>query len=150
MTDWIATPDDADGPPRVPSGESIKLFVYGTLKSGHPNHWLMSCCTHEADAAVHGTLYSLRRYPAATFLTSDPRLVHGEIYDVPGYEVEALDEGAGTSHGAFRRVQVKVAEGSMAGQTVWAYEGARVFAITVLPDGVWEPGALFTQKQKQP
>ncbi|WP_141433573.1 gamma-glutamylcyclotransferase [Bacillus sp. 03113] len=72
--------------------DSIHVFVYGTLRRGEKNHYLMSGCTCIAEEAyIDGKLYDSRfGYPFLT--TSSGIRVYGELYNVPIEKLPFLDE----------------------------------------------------------
>jgi len=122
----------------------IRLFVYGTLQSGGGNHLLLARGRYLGDCGVLGVLYDLGGIPAATFDTAAPMPVRGEAWAVPAEDVEAIDRLEGTARQLYARVEVPVAVGPLAGQTVHAYQGERVLAgprSRVVADGRWEPFA---------
>ena len=58
----------------------MKVFVYGTLKSGFGNHYLLRDSKKVCNDSITGTMYSLGGFPAIT-LKNDNK-VFGEVYDV--------------------------------------------------------------------
>ena len=91
----------------VPSGESIRLLVYGTMMRGQRDHDLLLACRYIGNATI-------------VFDPGSRLLIRGEVYDVPGHAIEALDEQA-ASH---RRVEVTVVDAddaNLIGTRVHAY-----------------------------
>jgi gamma-glutamylcyclotransferase (GGCT)/AIG2-like uncharacterized protein YtfP len=70
-----------------------RLFVYGTLKRGHPNHRHLAGQTFvgEATTAPLYRLVDLGFYPAMQRLGPDGLAVRGELWDVDDAALAAID-----------------------------------------------------------
>lgn len=91
--------------------QRTRVFVYGTLLSGEPNHYLLDDLDWigEAQTAPLFTLVSLGYFPA--MLKGGDTRVLGEIYDVAPATLAALDRLEG--HPSFyRRQPIKLADGT--------------------------------------
>jgi gamma-glutamylcyclotransferase (GGCT)/AIG2-like uncharacterized protein YtfP len=85
----------------------VKLFVYGTLRTGEPQSGLLAGCSR-APASVRGQLYALPAgYPA--LVVGGSRKVYGELVDgLDEARLSLLDAFEGVDEGLYRRVQVEV------------------------------------------
>ena len=104
-----------------------KVFVYGTLKRGFPNHHYMMGATFIADAAT------VDAYPLVvgnTWFTpylipemGNGHCVKGELWDVPEQMMPALDELESTHlpNGYRRKLIPVLAAGAAAPVEAWAY-----------------------------
>lgn len=78
------------------SEPTLKVFVYGTLKQGFPNHHLLM--EHYAKFISTDTLTGYCMYSAGTFpfitknLKNLTQIVHGEVYEVSKSCLQALDK----------------------------------------------------------
>ena len=73
-----------------------KVFVYGTLMSGEPNHHYLENADFLGKAVIEGyDMYNVGWYPA---IVSGEGLTVGELYEVPLDDMPAIDmlEGEGT------------------------------------------------------
>src|SRR3990167_456546 len=55
------------------------LFVYGTLKSGQGNHFIMKPATFCGKDSINGTMYDLGNYPA---ICPGKDKIHGELWKI--------------------------------------------------------------------
>lgn len=81
------------------------LFVYGTLKSGHPNNYLLNSQRYLGVAKTQPKyqMYRYSSYPAL-IKSSDANFgILGELYEVHDNCFNFLDEFEGTSSGLFKR-----------------------------------------------
>lgn len=80
-------------------GGFVRCFVYGTLRSGQSNYWLLEQLAAQRIGPAHTCeKMSLWLDPASDipFLTSEPRaVVIGELYFIPQDAVSVLDEFEG-------------------------------------------------------
>lgn len=107
-------------------GDTTRLFVYGTLRSGAPMHGLIEGeARFVARARFAGRLYDLGAYPGVTDGSSRD-VVHGELYELPADRRErilaVLDRYEGRS---FERVV----------RTVHCEDGATIEAFVYLFQG---------------
>ena len=118
-----------------------QVFVYGTLKCGKSNHWLLEGkYSAVRQAAVCGQLFDLGAYPVARF--GGNRFIYGEVFQFDDIDLvlPALDrlEGVPT---LYRRVRVPLFDSQTLkkdGTTAWSYEYCRVpESKLLLPKGVW-------------
>lgn len=120
-------------------GHAVRLFVYGTLRSGGGASGLLRGCRLAGAGTVAGTLYDLGRYPA---LVLDGRWpVEGEVWRCPPDALAGLDEYEGVAEGLFERVEVDVE-----GVPCWTYVAGALLVDRLTPgrriaSGRWPPGA---------
>ncbi|CAI5527003.1 unnamed protein product [Closterium sp. Naga37s-1] len=99
-------------------GHSL-AFVYGTLKKGFGNHWLMQKLMADGDAVKIGTAQTLQNYPLVCGPFQVPFLLHlpgsghrvqGEVYEVNSKAVAALDVLEGTDRGHYMRCPLMLSD----------------------------------------
>src|SRR5690606_14817646 len=90
------------------------LFVYGTLRRGHPGHWRLGTARFVADATVNGTLFDRGRYPA--LVLGGEGIARGEVWECTAETLRALDAYEAVEEGLFERVWV-----SAGGRGCWTY-----------------------------
>lgn len=87
-------------------------FVYGTLKQGFSNHWLIREVIGEGHAYYVGEARSKQRFPLVCGPFQVPFLLHmpnsglqvkGEVYAVDEFALELLDELEGVNKGHYVR-----------------------------------------------
>lgn len=64
------------------------VAVYGTLKKGFHNHFLMKNSTFIGEGTAPGKMYSAGGYPIAT---KEEGTMKVELYAVPGEDISSLD-----------------------------------------------------------
>ncbi|XP_021765468.1 putative gamma-glutamylcyclotransferase At3g02910 [Chenopodium quinoa] len=101
----------------ISTNQTTKIFVYGTLKRGFPNHHLLEELTSSNDAVFLGCYKTLNLYPLVCgplgipFLINIPGSGHrviGELYSVSGPGLARLDELEGISRGHYERLPMEV------------------------------------------
>ncbi len=112
----------------------MKLFVYGSLLSGerHAARLGGSRLVGEARTEARYTLVDLGAYPA--LLEGGTTPVSGEVYEVDGAALAALDEFEGHPD-EYRRTPVRLLGGDVADAYVLPREQARHGR--VVPGGNW-------------
>lgn len=117
------------------------LFVYGTLKRGHPAHDILKDCILEADfARMHATMYALGGYPGLKLHTGNDSTVAGELYSFPEDESEykrildALDNYEGVPNLYRRELRYAYTDG--AAHPAWTY----IYNYEVKPEWLIESG----------
>lgn len=103
-----------------------KLFTYGSLMSGEPNHPVLTRC--KAKFLKSDTLEAIKlstRYPFPA-ITEGLGLVKGEVYEIDRAGIIHLDSFEG--HPDFYQRREVVTE---SGETVWAYFGTGVIGAGV-------------------
>ncbi|OAE20425.1 hypothetical protein AXG93_4905s1250 [Marchantia polymorpha subsp. ruderalis] len=105
-----------DSPQKALEASPTSLaFVYGTLKRGFGNHWLMEEQMSKKHARLVGTAQTKMRYPLVCgpfqvpFLLMYPgegEHVRGELYQVDSHCMELLDELEGVSKDHYERRQI--------------------------------------------
>ena len=102
---------------------SARVFVYGTLLSGEPNHRLLAGVEFVGDARTEPVfdLVSLGAFPA--MVPGGGIAVAGEVYEVDRMTLAALDRLEGYPH-FYRRL------------AVYLDDGADVLAYILTPDQV--------------
>lgn len=90
-------------------------FVYGTLKRGFGNYWLMEDMMQKGNAHFLGTARTEHRYPLVCgpfqvpFMLNNPEEGHhvkGEVYSIDSAGVERLDELEGVDKGHYKRLSI--------------------------------------------
>ena len=99
------------------------LFVYGTLRRGHPEtHRLLGDARFVAAGSISGRLYDLGRYPAVSKAKRTDGRVAGEVYELMGPDVDKrlarIDRYEGSE---FRRSRVVVQLTDGRRHRAWAY-----------------------------
>ncbi len=117
---------------------AVRLFVYGTLRSGGGAAGLLRDGRRVGPGTVAGTLYDLGRYPALVLDGRGP--VEGEVWRCPADALTRLDEYEGVAEGLFERVEVDVE-----GVPCWTYVAGPLLASRLMPErripsGRWPPG----------
>lgn len=70
----------------------MKVFVYGTLKSGHRNHWRCLRSATFVGQATTSERYTMIDVGFPVLLTpGEGNRVHGEVYEVDAETMERLD-----------------------------------------------------------
>lgn len=138
----------AAGKSANPHTAPARLFVYGTLKQGHPLHrYLRGTAGVEyiGSARTRGKLYHLprRAYPGATPSDREGDILYGELYHIsqPELTLKRLDRIEGCNEGLFERRRVSVwANGAKT--KAWVYFYARPLGRAVpIPTGNYvKPG----------
>ncbi|GAQ87664.1 hypothetical protein KFL_003680140 [Klebsormidium nitens] len=90
-------------------------FVYGTLKRGFGNYWLMEDMVQQGTAHFLGTARTQHRYPLVCGPFQVPFMlnnrdeghhVKGEVYSISNAGVERLDELEGVDKGHYKRLAI--------------------------------------------
>lgn len=118
---------------------AVRLFVYGTLRSGGGAAGLLRDGRPVGTGTVAGTLYDLGRYPALVLDGRGP--VEGEVWRCPPDALARLDEYEGVADGLYSRVLVDVE-----GVPCWTYVAGALLLPRLaperrIPSGRWPPGA---------
>ncbi|KAJ0252734.1 Gamma-glutamylcyclotransferase family protein [Hirschfeldia incana] len=96
-----------------------QIFVYGTLKRNHPNHFLIEDLISKNDAVYVGQRTTRLPYPLVTGLYGIPYLINksgsgqrvrGELYAVSKRGLVRLDELEGIEVEHYERLPVEVVE----------------------------------------
>jgi len=110
----------------------MKVFVYGTLKKGFGNHFLLKDSQFIKVDKVSGLMYNIGPFPGAVPAKGDNPL-HGEIYEIDETTLQRLDRLEGVPH-LYRRETEKTSSG----EEVFIYwfnghtEGRPIFG------GIWK------------
>ena len=108
------------------------VFVYGTLKQGHPNHHWLAGCPCAGQAQLDGlVLHDLGPFPMAIHGSG---IVVGELYRVDAATLKALDRLEGVPR-LYRRWRRR----PLVGPWAWVYLGhpRQVRHAPRLEDGCW-------------
>ncbi|KAL2622062.1 hypothetical protein R1flu_002267 [Riccia fluitans] len=106
-----------DAAQTVDASPSTLAFVYGTLKRGFGNHWLMEEQMSKKHARLVGTAQTKLKYPLVCgpfqvpFLLRYPgegEHVQGELYQVDSHCLQLLDELEGVTKRHYERRQITV------------------------------------------
>ena len=106
--------------PRSQRGAPVRVFVYGTLLAGEPNHGVLAGATRLADEARTEPAFELRDLgPLPGLVRGGSHAVVGEVYEVDDVTLAALDRLEG--HPSFyRRTAITLAP-PMDAEPVWTY-----------------------------
>lgn len=113
----------------------MKVFVYGTLKAGMPNNYLLASAQFMGKDEAPGVLYSGSSFPMAVPCPNEERKIQGEVYDVDGETLQRLDALEGHPR-MYTRTPVRLSSGKKASIYYWQLDTQR---LTFLPAGVWPP-----------
>ncbi len=91
----------------------MRIFVYGTLKRGQCNNYLLQTSKLIGETTVKGTMYNWGAIPAITLKGNDE--VRGEVYEITSETLNRLDVLEGYPL-LYDRTQVKVD-----GVDTWVY-----------------------------
>jgi gamma-glutamylcyclotransferase (GGCT)/AIG2-like uncharacterized protein YtfP len=93
-------------------------FVYGTLKQGFGNHWLMEELMESRHARFLGAGLTSRKFPLVCGPFRVPFLLHtpspcghhvrGEVYEIDDFALARLDDLEGITKGHYERKQIDV------------------------------------------
>jgi gamma-glutamylaminecyclotransferase len=77
----------------VEDTNGIRVFVYGTLKNGHGNHYLLEDAEYLGRCVVRGKFHmvDLTYYPGVVRRDGDVQPILGEVYRVDEQQLAALD-----------------------------------------------------------
>lgn len=111
-----------------------KVFVYGTLKSGFHNHYLLDKYKFEEAEAEGFNLHASAYLPYAV---PGKGTVKGELYEVDIFKLHQLDHLEGHPH-FYRRIEAKVK--TAAGLfDAWIYIYPKGIQFPLIESGEW-PG----------
>ena len=66
----------------------MKLFVYGTLKKGYHNNYLLKNSEYMGKAITTGKMYNVGKFPA---VTSGKDIIKGELYKIDQFTLNNID-----------------------------------------------------------
>jgi gamma-glutamylcyclotransferase (GGCT)/AIG2-like uncharacterized protein YtfP len=97
-----------------------RVFVYGTLLAGEPNHRLLARARRvcEASTGEGFALFDLGAFPGMV-RAREASVVVGEVYEVDGPTLEALDRLEGHPR-FYERTEITLASPAE-GEPVWTY-----------------------------
>jgi gamma-glutamylcyclotransferase (GGCT)/AIG2-like uncharacterized protein YtfP len=98
---------------------TARVFVYGTLLAGEPNHRLLARARRvcEASTGEGFALFDLGAFPG--MVRARQGAVFGEVYEVDGPTLEALDRLEGHPR-FYERTEITLASPAE-GEPVWTY-----------------------------
>lgn len=105
----------------------ISLFVYGTLLSeaSRPAAEMLNRELEPRKACVAGSIYDLGWYPGYSTEGSEDDLVHGEIIQISGEELDLFDMYEGYPHLYTRQVvQARTDDGPLEDVIIYVYNGS--------------------------
>ncbi|MFC3883385.1 gamma-glutamylcyclotransferase [Bacillus songklensis] len=114
------------------------VFVYGTLRQGEENHFLLkdaACLARQA--RTKGRLYDTKLgYPAVE--AGDDGWVYGELYEVTGEQFSKLDELEGYEEGYYDRI-VQTVYTDRGEMEAWVYIAGdnKELLKELIPNGDW-------------
>ncbi|MCP3104236.1 gamma-glutamylcyclotransferase [Myxococcus sp. K15C18031901] len=113
---------------------STRVFVYGTLLSGEPNHRLLSGARLVGPARTlpRFTLYDYGFFP--TLASGGKHAVEGEVYEVDALMLAALDRLEGHPH-FYQRSPITLDCGSHV--EAYLFPKARLAGCLIIASGSW-------------
>jgi gamma-glutamylaminecyclotransferase len=114
-----------------------RVFVYGSLLRGEPNHeWLEGAQLVDPDARTTAscTLHDLGSFPALAF--GGETTVFGELYEIDEHGLARLDQLEGHPN-LYERNRIQMADGTTAATYVMSEEGIARRSHGVIPSGDW-------------
>jgi gamma-glutamylcyclotransferase (GGCT)/AIG2-like uncharacterized protein YtfP len=104
----------------------LKVFVYGTLRSGASNHFRMAGATFVGAGTIRARMYRIDWFPGLKLDPAGER-ISGEIYQVTPSQLADLDAFEGVAaeascHSEYLRVPVQVTLTSGQVLTAWVWE----------------------------
>ncbi len=113
---------------------TTRVFVYGSLLSGEPNHRVLSRARRvgEARTAARFALHDLGAYPA--MIDGGAHAIAGEVYDVDPKTLARLDVLEGHPR-YYRRTAITLADGSSA--ETYLLTPAQVEGRPLIASGNW-------------
>lgn len=113
------------------------VFVYGSLRAGQANHWLLRSARPLGRALIRGALIDLGWYPGLV-AAGAPGFVVGEVYEVDDATLADLDGLEGVHRDPPLYVREEVTASWVDGfGPVWAYRYARESTGRPVPGGDW-------------
>jgi gamma-glutamylaminecyclotransferase len=128
------TPEDA--------AEMVRLFVYGTLRTGGGMEWRLEGFHLLRVDRLAGVLFDLGEYP--TLVLGGDAGVEGEIWEGPIETLTALDAYEQVGTGLFERVEVPMEDGAC-----WVYVAGPALTPHLLP-GQIVPGGRWSSPPLRP
>lgn len=125
-----------------PINQSNRVFVYGSLKRGEPNHqWLYGAIFAGRARLLSAELYSLTSYPMAVLRPGSPQVIHGEVFVIDAEGLDRLDLLEGYPNYYDRQI-LNLSDGTMA----WVYLGrdAVVEGHELVEFGDWASTPIFS------
>lgn len=112
-----------------------RVAVYGTLRKGEPNHYILADSRYIGFDVIKATMYSLGGFPCIK-LHDDPNGpdVYIEIYECDKHTLAKMDHLEGVDHGMYRRVSIHTVYGKV---YVYEWEGL-VHRYPVVECGDWK------------
>ncbi len=97
----------------------VLLFVYGSLRSGQPNHGCLAGCKFMGNAMTVPA-YRIQDFGAFVGLLSGTLAVEGEVWEVRPHALAKLDYLEAVDAGVFKRTNVNL-QSPFDDKTVQAY-----------------------------
>jgi gamma-glutamylaminecyclotransferase len=99
--------------PRSQRGAPVRVFVYGTLLAGEPNHGVLAGATRLADEARTEPAFELRDLgPFPGLVRGGSHAVVGEVYEVDDVTLAALDRLEGHPR-FYKRSRISLDDGAL-------------------------------------
>lgn len=112
-----------------------KVFVYGTLKKGYCNHYLLLGQTPQKATAPNIQLHTGNDYP---FAIRGQGTVHGEVYEIDDEILRALDQ-LEQDHDDYYRELTPVLLETQQEIMAWIYLCDQAILYPRLENGIWKP-----------
>jgi gamma-glutamylaminecyclotransferase len=108
-----------------------KVFVYGTLKRGHSNSFILERAKFLGEDTIKGKMLDLGPYPC---VVRGNKTVHGEVYEIGPATLKRMDYLEGHPD-FYTRHKIETGNGHQA----WAYfiDSDEYSKFPEIPEGVW-------------
>lgn len=110
-----------------------KIFVYGTLKRGYHNHYLL-----DGKKGKDAYAYGMEMYegPGFPFVKEGDGIIMGELYEVDSNTLDKLDRLEGHPYFYRRKLKEVICEGKKQKAYIYIYD--KVKLENKISSGVWE------------
>lgn len=112
--------------------KNYKVFVYGTLKRGYRNHYLLEGKEGKPAYAIGMDMYEGPGFP---FAKEGGGIIKGELYEVERNTLERLDRLEGHPFFYRRKIKEVVCDGKKQKAYVYLYD--KVHTERKIPSGEW-------------
>jgi len=116
------------------TGQTVRVFVYGTLRIGEPYHHLMSACEYlgQCTTKAEFALINLGRYPG--IIRDGSTSIVGDLYIVGPQTLQELDEYEGYPD-YYTRESIQLADGNTAIAYIYIRD---TLEFSEIPSGDWK------------
>ncbi len=112
-----------------------KVFVYGTLKTGQGNHWIIEGCKGMRGMAPGMSMHAGTAFP---FAMRGDGVIKGELYEVDDAKLAELDRLEGHPR-FYHRERTAVYDEDFKRHEAWIYLNAKAGDYPKVKSGDWHP-----------